>query len=52
MDTYQKLLELLEADMVIHKKIETVQERCVGAEHQIGGDVGKAGCWSLPKGIL
>ncbi len=35
MDTYQKLLELLEADMVIHKKIETVQERCAGKVQEI-----------------
>ena len=30
MNTYQKLLDLLEADMVIHKKFETVQEKCAG----------------------
>lgn len=35
MDTYQKLLNLLEADMVIHKKIETVQEICAGKVQQI-----------------
>jgi len=27
-DTYQKLLNILDADMVIHKEIETVQEKC------------------------
>lgn len=26
--TYQKLLDILDADMVIHKEIETVQEKC------------------------
>ena len=31
MNTYQKLLNLLEADMVIHKKIETVQEILLGS---------------------
>ena len=30
MNTYQKLLDLLEADMVIHKQFETVQEKCAG----------------------
>lgn len=27
-DTYQRLLSILGADMVIHKEIETVQEEC------------------------
>ena len=27
-DTYQRLLNILDADMVIHKEIETVQEKC------------------------
>ena len=35
MNTYQKLLDLLEADMVIHKKFETVQEKCVGKVQEI-----------------
>lgn len=35
MDTYQKLLDLLDADMVIHKKIETVQEKCAGKVQEI-----------------
>jgi len=28
MGTYQKLLNMLNADMVIHKQMETVQEKC------------------------
>lgn len=28
--TYQRLLKLLDADMVIHKETESVQEKCVG----------------------
>lgn len=35
MDTYQKLLDLLDADMVIHKQIETVQEKCAGKVQEI-----------------
>lgn len=35
MDTYQKLLDLLEADMVIHRQIETVQEKCAGKVKEI-----------------
>lgn len=35
MDTYQKLLNLLEADMVIHKKTETVQEKCARKVQEI-----------------
>lgn len=35
MDTYQKLLKLLNADMVIHKNIETVQEKCAEKVKQI-----------------
>lgn len=35
MDTYQRLLKLLNADMVIRKEMETVQEKCAAAVRQI-----------------
>ena len=35
METYQKLLNILKADMVIHKETETVQERCVEKVQEI-----------------
>ena len=35
MKTYQKLMELLDADMVVHKWMETVQEKCAGKEQKI-----------------
>lgn len=34
-DTYQKLLSILNADMVIHKQMETVQEKCVVKAQEI-----------------
>ena len=34
-DTYQKLLRILNAEMVIHKEIETVQEKCDEKAHAI-----------------
>lgn len=34
-NTYQKLLNLLNADMVIHKQIETVQEKCAAKAQEI-----------------
>lgn len=33
--TYQKLLRILNADMVIHKEIETVQEKCAVKAQEI-----------------
>ncbi len=33
--TYQNLLRLLNADMVIHKEIQTVQEKCAAEVQQI-----------------
>ena len=35
MDTYQKILNNLNADMVIHKMTETVQEKCVVKAQEI-----------------
>lgn len=34
-DTYQKLLKFLKAEMVIHKQIETVQEKCAAKAQEI-----------------
>ena len=35
MDTYQKLLSILKADMVIQKETETIQEKCVVKAQEI-----------------
>ncbi|MCI9073806.1 MAG: helix-turn-helix domain-containing protein [Lachnospiraceae bacterium] len=34
-DTYQRLLSILDADMVVHKEIETVQEKCAEKVQEI-----------------